>query len=138
MNRDQILARHRVVLEQPDLITSKPNKVLTPEENEVIWAYVLEVTAGVGRFYWISDISDLERLSPTGRTQAAADVLHKLHGLACIGGSFAQRTIMTVGVRAAKLLGFNIGASHVAFFENDASARVWVNSLRDEARSQSK
>jgi hypothetical protein len=138
VNSDQAITRHRVIFEPPDLIVSAPQKSLTTEEAAIIWKFVYSSTANVERFYWISDISKLERSPPGMRTPDVMGSLSKLHGLACIKGGFAQRTIMTVASRASKLLGFRLMGSEVAFFDDEPAARVWIDSLRQKAKSQSK
>ncbi len=138
MNAEQRMARHRVVFEPPDLLLSKPDKIITHEDNEVIWKFILSATANVERFYWIANISELERLPPATKTANAASVIAKLHGLACVQGSFAQRTIIGISARAAKLLGYRRAESDVGFFDNESEARAWIESLRRQARNMRK
>ncbi|HRI64549.1 MAG TPA: hypothetical protein PK156_09920 [Polyangium sp.] len=138
MNAEQRIAHHRVVFEPPDLLLSKPNKIITQEDNDAIWKFIFHVTASVERFYWIANISELERLPPATKTANAAGAIGKLHGLACVQGSFAQRTILGISARAAKLMGYRHAESDVGFFDNESEARAWIESLRQQARNKRK
>lgn len=137
VNSTEILARHFITFQPPDLIVSAPQKQVTSDEAAVIWQFVNDSTANVERFYWIADISNLER-APAGTPQRdQMRSLLRLHGLACVKGSFAQRTIMNVAARASRLLGYSDRDGHIGFFDDETSARAWVDSLRKEAKQSS-
>jgi hypothetical protein len=124
------LERHRVVYEPPELITGFPTGTLTVEAARIIWKFVDESCAQTDRFYWISDISGLGRYAAGDLEEHATRAMRKLAGLAIVGGNFSQRTMMTVLIRAARLLGRVHKDSQVEFFPDETTARVWIDSLR--------
>lgn len=132
------MTRHQVVFEPPDLILSAPQTTLTVEDAMTIWNFINEATTSVERFYWIANISSIERAPPGVRSPEMLRGLSKLHGLACIKGSFTQRTIMMIASRAARLLGLRLIESEVAFFDDEAEARVWIESLRRQFNARAK
>jgi hypothetical protein len=50
---------------------------------------------------------------------------------AVIGGNFQQRTLITVILRAARLLGLLRADAVFEFFQDESSARAWVDSLKN-------
>ncbi len=136
MNSDPALTRHNVRFEPPDLIVSAADTEMTLDESVAIWKFIADATANVECYYWISDISRFDRSPPTPRNDEVLRTLSRAHGFAFIHGGFAQRTIMTVALRAARLLGYVHQDCQVEFFNDEATARTWVDSLREKAKRQ--
>lgn len=126
----EVLQQHRVAFEPPDLVTGAPKGTLTVEAAHIIWEFVDRSCAHVDRFYWMSDISGLDRYATGEQGPVVWKVMAKLAGVAFIGGNFGQRTIMTVLFRAARALGAARKDAAVEFFRDEASARAWIDSLR--------
>lgn len=138
MSHDQdVLEQHRVAFEPPDLITSFPTGTLTLEATRIVWQFVDASSAQTDRFYWLSDISRLERYAAGDHGVLVRKVMAKLVGAAIVGGNFQQRTIMSVLFRAGRLLGITRTDACVEFFENESSARAWVDSLRKKQAATS-
>lgn len=136
MNSDPALIRHNVRFEPPDLIVSSADTKMTLEEATAIWKFIADSTINVERYYWVADISKFDRAPPIARTDDVMRTLSRLHGLACFHGNFAQRTIFTVALRAARLLGRMSTDSELAFFNDEATARAWVESMREKTKRQ--
>ena len=134
------LERHRVAFELPDLITSFPTGTLTLDDERIVWEFVADACAQTDRFYWLSDISRIERYATgsidlytnTDQGVLVQKVLNKLVGIAIVGGNFQQRTIMSVVFRAGRLLGAMRPTMEVKFFRDESSARAWIGSLREK------
>lgn len=136
MNSDPALTRHNVRFEPPDLIVSEADTMITLDESTAIWKFIADSTMNVERYYWVADISKFDRAPPIARTDDVMHTLSRLHGLACLHGNFTQRTIFTVALRAARLLGRMSKDSELAFFDDEATARAWVESMREKAKRE--
>ena len=118
MSHDQdVLEQHRVAFEPPDLITSFPTGTLTLEATRIVWQFVDASCAQTDHFYWLSDISRLERYAGGDHGVLVRKVMAKLVGVAIVGGNFQQRTIMSVLFRAGRLLGITRTDACVEFFD---------------------
>lgn len=138
MNSDPALIRHNVRFEPPDLIVSAADAKMTLEEASAIWRFIADSTINVERYYWISDISRFDRAPPTPRTDEVFRTLSRAHGFAFIHGGFAQQTMMTLAIRAGRLLGYMAKDNEVKFFDDEATARAWVESMREKAKRQAR
>jgi len=133
MNHDQgVLKQHGVAFEPPDVMVSFPTGILTRDDARIVWEFAAEACANTARFYWLSNISNLERYAPGDQGIAVRNVMTKLVGLAVIGGNFQQRTTVSVIFRAARLLGATRKDAKLEFFDDNDAARAWVDSLREK------
>jgi hypothetical protein len=128
---DDALKRHRVVFEPPDILTSAPIGTLGLDDAQAIWQFADASCAQTDRIYWLSDISRLDRYAPGDPGGPAKKVLNKMAATAVIGGNFQQRTLITVILRAARLLGLLRADAVFEFFQDESSARAWVDSLKN-------
>lgn len=132
------LERHRLAFEPPDVVTSSPTGTLSVDDARIVWQFVDKACAQTDRFYWLSNISRLERYATADQGLIVKSVMTKLVGVAIVGGSFQQRTIMSLMFRAARLLGALRADVEVEFFRDESSARVWVDSLRKKRAASSR
>lgn len=139
MSHDQdVLERHRVAFEPPDLVRSNPTGTLTLHDGRIVWEFVDNACAQTDRFYWLSDISHIERYATGNHGVLFQKVMAKLVGMAIVGGNFQQRTLISVVFRAGRLLGATRADTKIEFFRDESSARAWIESLRKKHTAHSR
>lgn len=134
-NPEDAAARHFIRFEPPDLILSRPEGELPPEEARVAWDIVRKETSALEAFYWIVDISRLRRYSRETMRTMPEDMVQKIRAYAVVGGSFQQRIILSVGIRAGRLLFPWARSLRFEFFPDEPSARAWIDGDRAAPRA---
>jgi hypothetical protein len=121
---------HRYRIEAKDLVVSQPVGTISRDELGRTLD-VLESCAQAGPVFWIVDLSKLGSVEPSARRLLAErDAASLLRAIVLTGGSFAQRTLATLSIRAVRL--FWRHEKHVPFvIVSDWNAvRAWVEAAR--------
>jgi len=128
------IGRHLLRFEPPDLVISAPVGALSLAEANEVWAFLVRKTKGLTTFYWIADISKMVRFSNGSTQSTPKELVPKLRAFAIVGGTFRQRTMVSLVLRASRLLGNWSSDFRAEFFADEPSARTWIEGLRAEPR----
>ncbi len=127
----QHVGAHRYHFEWPDLLRSSPVGPISRDELAAALD-VIEHHARNGRpLFWLVDLSRLAGLTPEARRLLSErDARAFLRGIVLVGGSFHQRVLATLAIRAVRL--FWRHKTHVpfAFFADEPTARAWIEAQR--------
>ena len=128
---------HLIRFEPPNLFLTRSKGDVSADDMLRTYATMQEKIDVIGPIYWISNMSEMGRMSaearavkgPPGRVHDPANVL----GLGIIVPSFHYRVIAQLAVKANRLLRGDRSALNLEFFSNEADARQWVEACRVKA-----
>lgn len=126
----QHVGEHGYHLELPDLLLSRPVGHISREELASALD-VIEHQARNGPLFWLVDLTRLAGLTPEARRLLSQrDARAFLRAIVLVGGSFHQRVLATLVIRAVRL--FWRHKTHVpfAFFADEPTARAWIEAER--------
>lgn len=121
---------HLYLFEPPDLLRSRPIGLISREELSTSLD-IIEMHGRNAPLFWIVDLSRLAGIASNARRLLSErDARSYLRAIILVGGSFQQRVLATLAIRAVRL--FWRHKTHVpfAFFATETEARAWVESER--------
>jgi len=125
----------RYWFEPPDTFFSRTRGKATGEGVQELYDALQDRIDEVGPVYWIVDVRKLGHIDQKARRIGGAkgkpyrggDVL----ALVIVGASFHQRILITLAIKANRLLRRDQSPLPVSFFATDAEARAHVAELRE-------
>ncbi|UQA56164.1 hypothetical protein [Polyangium aurulentum] len=121
---------HLYRFEPPDLLRSRPVGLISREELSTSLD-IIELHGRKAPLFWIVDLSRLGGIAPNARRLLSErDARSLLRAIVLVGGSFQQRVLATLAIRAVRL--FWRHKTHVPFhfFATEAEGRAWVEAER--------
>jgi len=128
----QPLGAHRYRFEEPDLFIVRIVGDVTRSDTEAMFDELEALATKAGRLvFWLSDISELGQVSQEARKlPLTRDPSRWLRGSAVFGGSFHQRLVANLVMKAIPLLRPSRRMSPLAFCATEAEARAFVEEQR--------
>jgi hypothetical protein len=127
----QHVGTHRYQFEWPDLLRSSPVGPISRDELAAALDVIEQQHARNGPLFWLVDLSRLAGLTPEARRLLSQrDARAFLRAIVLVGGSFHQRVLATLAIRAVRL--FWRHKTHVpfVFFADEPTARAWIEAER--------
>lgn len=118
--------RHKLELVPPSLVVLEVEGDVGADDIDAIFGRIEPWVAGQPFWLFEVGISSLGQASPEAR-RAAAERIGKTpaYSMALIGGSLAQRAIVTLFLKVSELFSGNRDISH-KFIKDAAAARAWL------------
>lgn len=119
-------------LEPPDIVRLKAEGDLSAEDMARIFAEITRLTVTQSRYFVLTDISGLGKISPDARKRASEQIdTLRVCGGAAFGATFPQRVLVTLLSRVLSLFG-NFADRPLVIVETEAQARAWIEARRRE------
>ncbi|AKT38361.1 STAS/SEC14 domain-containing protein [Chondromyces crocatus] len=127
--------RHLLHHEPPDLYVVRLEGMLSPDEIRAMIADSRDFVAQAKYMLLLLDLrTHWAAPAETRKLVASIERRKAPRFMACLGGSFASRVMVSVGVRASNL--FSPGGMMAAFFEDEGPARAWLYTQRRRMTGQ--
>jgi len=126
----QHVGAHLFRFEPPDLLRTRAMGAISRDEF-VAALDVIEHHGRDGQLFWLVDLTHLASIAPEARRLLAErDARSFLRGIVLIGGSFHQRVLATLVLKAVRL--FWRHKTHVpfAFLVDERAASAWIEAER--------
>ncbi|MDI1446411.1 STAS/SEC14 domain-containing protein [Polyangium sp. 6x1] len=126
----QHVGAHQNRFEPPDLLHTRAVGPISRDEFAAAFDEI-ELRAREGPVFWLVDLTHLDGIAPEARRLLSErDARALLRGIVLIGGSFPQRVLATLALKAVRL--FWRHETHVpfAFLTDEREARAWIEAER--------
>jgi hypothetical protein len=129
---DELIGRHRIRIEPPDLCFVTNNGDISIEDAAALMSRVGAVAGVNRRVFLLFDVTRSGNMAPEAR-KAVVDTLGKLPvgGIAIFGATFTIRVVATLILKAIGIIYPSAPAAH--FFSSEAEARAWLSERRSSA-----
>jgi hypothetical protein len=137
-NRDawQQVGPHLYRFEPPDLFHLRCLGDVSEQEIEKIMAVGLGIGERAGSLFWLNDIGKLGALASSARKRLASTPLGFYPGATAVfGGSFQQRVLANIAIKASRILRPWARARPIAFCADEAEARAFFEEVRRDKRA---
>ncbi|HLM72483.1 MAG TPA: STAS/SEC14 domain-containing protein [Polyangiaceae bacterium] len=131
---DELIGRHRIRLEPPDLCFVTNDGDISVEDATAIMSRIRDFAGGKRRVFLLFDGTRSGNMAPEAR-KAVVDTVGKLPigGIAIFGATFTNRVVATLILKA---IGIIYPAAPAAnFFLSEAEARAWLSERRSSAEA---
>ncbi|MDI1447402.1 hypothetical protein [Polyangium sp. 6x1] len=130
---------HRYRFEEPDLLIVRDDGDVSGADMARMYDLVEEFAARLRRrLFWITDISRLGRVTEeAGKVSIARDLKPHLRGSIVCGGSFHQRHLANMVVKAMRVLRPERGKGNMVFCATVAEARAIAEEQRRRSSGSS-
>ncbi|UQA56498.1 hypothetical protein [Polyangium aurulentum] len=121
--------KHLGRFEPPDIYHSLVRGDIDAPEVIRTHERLLQYTRDAGvPLFWMVDVSEIGRVLPAASRVDNPEL--DLRALLIVGASFRQRVLVTLGVKAHRLLFRRLLSLPIEFFPNEAAARAWLECER--------
>ncbi|HVK65006.1 MAG TPA: STAS/SEC14 domain-containing protein [Polyangium sp.] len=126
------LGAHRYRFEAPDLFVIRVVGDVSLSDTQFMFERLQDLSAKAGRpIFWLSDISGLGEVTPAARKfPLKLDPTGWLQATVVFGGSFHQRLVANLVMKAIPLLRPSRQMRPLSFFATEAEARAYVEEER--------
>ncbi|TKD12780.1 STAS/SEC14 domain-containing protein [Polyangium fumosum] len=133
------LGAHRYRFEAPDLFVIRVVGDVSLSDTQAMFERIETFSGKAGRpIFWLSDISGLGQVTPDARKfPLALDATRWLRATVVFGGSFHQRLVANLVMKAIPLLRPSRQMRPLSFFPTEAEARAYVEAERRGGGSSS-
>lgn len=120
--------RHRMSHEG-DLVRVVVDGDFDRDHSVAFHGYLSRVLDEQGRVFIIGDLREAGGIDPAARAVSSEwNSSHRLSGCACYGANFPIRVLLSLTIKAVKLLGFH--QIEFTFVKDEPEALRWIDALR--------
>jgi hypothetical protein len=125
---------HLLRVEQPDILFLRLFGPVEQEHFRIFHQAMSEIPASL-RIYLLRDARNGGFVTPDARAYISRhSVIDRIEAVVSFGASFQTRTVMTMMNRAMRT--FHSREPEIAFFDDESSARVWIDDHRKVCSQQ--
>ena len=131
---EEVIGRHRIRLEPPDLFAIVNDGDISEADVSRLMNRLVDFAGGKERVLLLMDVERSGQMAPPARS-IAVNSLGRLPiaGIAIVGATFSIRVAATLMAKALALLYPSAPATR--FFASEAEARAWLGERRQAARA---
>lgn len=127
------IGKHAIRFEAPDILLTRPIGDMSTEEFRQVAQHVASLPQPEKGFFAIIDSREGGRTDPAALKLPEAKTMNgSQRAVAYLNARYYQRTLVGIFQRAAKLLNFGVSNTVIAFFDTEAEARAWFDTIRSQ------
>ena len=128
---------HAYCFEPPDIVHIRNSGEISLEDMQHMFGLVQAAAGRVGgRVFWLADITRMGHVRNEARKFAIdSNIRSVLQGTAIVGGSFQQRAVANLAIKAVRLLNPSRSGTPFKFVATEAEARVFIDGIRKNTQN---